>query len=64
MLPVLAESRMLYASKHRSRLGAFLERAGLACEAGTHALVSTLGPATRRGHARALQRVIAGPRLI
>jgi N-acetylglucosaminyl-diphospho-decaprenol L-rhamnosyltransferase len=58
LLPVLAASRMRYAAKHRSRLGALLERLGIALEAGTHILVSRGGAAARRGHARALRRAL------
>jgi hypothetical protein len=59
LLPTLAESRMRYARKHRSRLGSFAERCGLGLEALTHALVSVKGGESRRGHASALRRIIA-----
>lgn len=55
LLPVLAESRLRYAVKHRGRVGALLERAGIALEALTHVAVSRGGVAGRRGHARALR---------
>jgi GT2 family glycosyltransferase len=54
LLPVLAESRVLYAEKHFSRATAALERAGVALGALTHVVVSQGGRATRTGHARAL----------
>jgi hypothetical protein len=55
---VLAESRIRYARKHRSRAAQALERAGIALEALTHVLVSRGGIARRAGHARALRRSI------
>ena len=58
LLPVLAASRMRYAAKHRSRLGALLERLGIALEAGTHVVVSRGGAAARRGHAQALRKAL------
>ena len=60
LIPTLAESRLLYARKHRSRVGALAERVGLALEAFTHALVSSRGRDARAGHARAL-RALARP---
>jgi len=61
LLPVLAQSRLRYAAKHRSRLGALLERAGIALEAATHVAVSRGGVAARRGHARALRLALTKP---
>jgi GT2 family glycosyltransferase len=58
LLPVLAESRRLYADKHRSRPGALLERAGIALEAAIRVVVSRGGGAARRGHAGALRRAL------
>jgi hypothetical protein len=55
LLPVLAASRMRYAAKHRGRVGALLERLGIALEALTHVAVSRGGVAARAGHARALR---------
>jgi hypothetical protein len=46
---------MRYAAKHRGRLGALLERLGIALEALTHVAVSRGGVAARAGHARALR---------
>jgi N-acetylglucosaminyl-diphospho-decaprenol L-rhamnosyltransferase len=60
LIPTLAASRLLYARKHRSRLGALVERGGLALEALTHAAVSSRGQEARAGHARAL-RLLARP---
>ena len=61
LLPVLAQSRMRYAAKHRGRLGALLERTGIALEAATHIVVSRGGAAARRGHARALRLALTKP---
>ena len=61
LLPVLAQSRLRYAAKHRGRLGALLERAGIALEAATHVAVSRGGVAARRGHARALRLALTKP---
>lgn len=58
---VLAESRMLYARAHRGRAGAALERAGIALGELTHAAVGRGGRPARRGHLRALARVVRGP---
>jgi N-acetylglucosaminyl-diphospho-decaprenol L-rhamnosyltransferase len=58
LYPVLAESRIRYARKHRSRAAQALERAGIALEALTHVVVSRGGTARRAGHARALLRSI------
>jgi GT2 family glycosyltransferase len=60
LLPVLAASRLRYAAKHRSRLGAFVERVGIALEAITHVAVSRGGFAARAGHARAFGRAVTG----
>lgn len=59
---VLAESRMLYARAHCGRAAAALERAGIGLGELTHAAVGRGGGAARRGHLRALTRVIRGPR--
>jgi N-acetylglucosaminyl-diphospho-decaprenol L-rhamnosyltransferase len=59
LLPVLAESRVLYARKHWSRAGVLGERLGLALEASARLVVTEGGNAARRGHARSLA-VIAG----
>lgn len=58
LFPVLAESRIRYARKHRGRAARELERAGVAAEALTHAVVSAGGLERRRGHARALVRAL------
>jgi N-acetylglucosaminyl-diphospho-decaprenol L-rhamnosyltransferase len=60
LLPVLAQSRLRYARKHRSRPVAELERLGIAIGAATHALVSP-GRAVRAGHARALRLALFHP---
>ena len=54
LLPVLAASRIRYATKHRSSLAAFLERGGVALEALTHLVISKGGRPVRAGHARSL----------
>ncbi|HEY1369609.1 MAG TPA: glycosyltransferase family 2 protein [Gaiellaceae bacterium] len=54
LLPVLAASRVRYAAKHRGRMGAAAERAGVALGALTHVVVSRGGGSVRAGHARAL----------
>lgn len=54
LLPTLAESRLLYARKHRGRAGAALERAGIALGALTHLMVARRS-AVRAGHARSLR---------
>jgi len=61
LLPVLAASRVRYAVKHRGRLGALLERLGVAREALTHVAVSRGGVAARAGHARALRLALRRP---
>lgn len=58
LLPVLAESRIAYARKHHGPLVATLERAGIALEAATHAVVCRGGRAARRGHLRALRAAV------
>jgi GT2 family glycosyltransferase len=57
LFPVLAASRVRYARKHTRRPAQALERAGVALEALTHALVARGGRTARAGHARALLRV-------
>jgi N-acetylglucosaminyl-diphospho-decaprenol L-rhamnosyltransferase len=54
LLPVLAASRIYYSRKHKSVLGAALERLGIGLEAMTHSLLTRRGGAARRGHASAL----------
>jgi N-acetylglucosaminyl-diphospho-decaprenol L-rhamnosyltransferase len=61
LLPVLAASRLRYARKHRGRLGAFLERGGVALGAMTHVAVARGGLAARAGHLRALRLAIRRP---
>jgi hypothetical protein len=56
LLPVLAASRLRYARKHRGRIGAGLERLGIALESATHVLVSRGG--TRLAHLRSLGVVL------
>jgi len=61
LLPVLAASRLRYAAKHRSTVGALLERIGVALEAATHVAVSRGGRRARAGHARALRLAVTRP---
>jgi N-acetylglucosaminyl-diphospho-decaprenol L-rhamnosyltransferase len=61
LLPMLAESRIRYARKHRTRPAATLERIGIGLNALTHLFVARGGTAARVGHARAL-RLAASPR--
>ena len=58
-LPLLAASRVRYASLHRSRPGALAERAGIALEAATHMLLGSGGGSARAGHARSLRVSLA-----
>lgn len=60
LLPVLAQSRVRYAGKHRSPAVAFLERIGVGLGSLTHALVGRGGRAARMGHARALRHTLTG----
>jgi N-acetylglucosaminyl-diphospho-decaprenol L-rhamnosyltransferase len=60
LLPVLAASRLRYATKHRTRPSAFLERVGIGLGALTHVAVGRGGKAARAGHARALRLAITG----
>jgi len=55
LLPVLAASRIRYASAHRSRAAALMERIGIGLAAATHMVVARGGAPARAGHARALQ---------
>ena len=59
-LPLLAASRLLYARKHASRRTAVLERVGVGIEELTRAALSRGGLEVRRGHVRALARVVSG----
>jgi N-acetylglucosaminyl-diphospho-decaprenol L-rhamnosyltransferase len=58
LLPVLAQSRVLYARKHFGLSARVLERIGLALGEATHVLVAR-GKGGRRGQARALLAVVA-----
>jgi GT2 family glycosyltransferase len=59
LIPVLVASRVRYASKHRSRPTALLERVGIALGALTHSIVSSGGRAARAGHLRSLRQAAA-----
>jgi N-acetylglucosaminyl-diphospho-decaprenol L-rhamnosyltransferase len=61
LLPVLAASRLRYASKHRGRTYALLERAGIALGAVTHAALGRGGGPARAGHLRALCTALRQP---
>lgn len=54
LIPVMTESRLLYADKHRGPRGLFTERAATIVHGLTHALVTTQGPEARRGYVRSL----------
>jgi N-acetylglucosaminyl-diphospho-decaprenol L-rhamnosyltransferase len=58
LLPLLADSRIRYARKHRGRVAATIERLGIGLGALTHALLTTKGGRWRRSHLRALHRVL------
>ena len=58
LLPVLAASRIRYASKHQPAFAALLERTGVALGALTHAVISRGGLEARRGGARARLRAL------
>ena len=58
---IAARSRVYYARKHRGRIAAGLESAGVALDEATHAAAALTRPATRRGHVAALRAVLAGP---
>jgi len=53
-LPVLATSRIRYATLHRSRAAAFAERLGIALEAATRMVGARGGRRVFVGHARSL----------
>jgi GT2 family glycosyltransferase len=55
LLPVLASSRLRYATKHRGRAAASLERGGIALGALTHAVVGRGGSPVRAGHLKAVR---------
>lgn len=61
LLPVLAASRLRYASKHHGRAYATLERLGIALGELTHALLGRGGKQARVGHLRALWRAVSQP---
>lgn len=61
LLPVLATSRLRYASKHRRRPAAALERLGIALGSMTHTLVGRGGRAGKLGHLRALRASVWPP---
>jgi GT2 family glycosyltransferase len=61
LLPVLAASRLRYASKHHGRAYALLERAGIALGALMHAAFGRGGAAARAGHLRALRLAVTQP---
>lgn len=59
LLPILATSRIRYATKHRSALYAWLERLGVALGALTHVAVSRGGRGVRQGHLKSLRVAIS-----
>jgi hypothetical protein len=62
LLPVLARSRVRYATVHQRRLLAVLERVGLVLEALVRVVATPRGFAVRTGHARAVLRALGHPR--
>lgn len=60
LLPVLAASRLRYARKHRDRLGAFLEQAGIGLGEAVHGVAGRGGKEMRRGHLRAFRMMLTG----
>lgn len=54
LIPVMTESRILYAEKHGGRAGELRERAATVIYALTHMLLTTQGAEARRGYKRAL----------
>jgi GT2 family glycosyltransferase len=60
LLPTLTDSRIRFARKHQTRLGATAERAGIALGALTHALASRGGREMRAGYGRSFIRAL-GP---
>lgn len=61
LLPVLAASRLRYASKHGGRTDVLLERGGIALGALTHAALGRGGGPARAGHLRALRIAVREP---
>lgn len=61
LLPVLAASRIRYATKHGTRTAALLQRMGIALGAVTHAFISRGGLAARRGHLRSVVVALRRP---
>ena len=60
LIPVLTRSRLRYASKHRSRPAAAMERAGLALEAVLRLVAGGGGRPARAGHLRSLRVLLLG----
>lgn len=61
LYPTLAESRIRYARKHRSRWDQVFERLGIGLVALTHMVVTRGGIEPRAGHARSLKAVAGRP---
>jgi N-acetylglucosaminyl-diphospho-decaprenol L-rhamnosyltransferase len=59
---IAARSRVLYARKHRGRVVAFLEAAGVALDEATHVLANVGRGSSRRGHLKALRSVLRAGR--
>jgi N-acetylglucosaminyl-diphospho-decaprenol L-rhamnosyltransferase len=59
LVPVLAQSRVRYARKHRDPAGVLAEQIGIGLGAVTHALLSTRGREMRAGYARSLRSIFA-----
>ncbi len=60
LLPTLAAARVRYVRRHDGRSAAELERIGVGLGAATHLVVGRGGMEQRRGHWRALMRMVKG----
>jgi N-acetylglucosaminyl-diphospho-decaprenol L-rhamnosyltransferase len=60
LLPTLAAARVRYVRRHDGRAAAELERIGVGLGAATHLAVGRGGMEQRRGHGRALLRMVRG----
>ena len=60
LLPTLAAARVRYVRRHDGRRAAELERIGVGLGAATHLVVGRGGMEQRRGHGRALMRMVKG----
>ncbi len=61
LVPVMTESRILYAAKHGGRPGELGERAMQALHSATHALLTTQGAEARGGYVHSLRVAVRDP---